>query len=199
MVYAKKIDHDTLVGSAYELLEREGIEAISMRRLAQMLDVRASSLYHHFPEKSALLRAVAEKGLFLLATKLEQAYRITQPDPRRQIHAMGMTYREWALQHPQLYRLLFADAPPIEDGTSASPGAAFAPVLAATGQLVGESQAAAATQAVWAFVHGYVMLELTGHMQQCIPVEGFQLGLACFVQGLGYNHRQIVDGWPEHI
>lgn len=59
------------------------------------------------------------------------------------------------------------------------------PVASATEQLIGASQATPATQAIWAFVHGYVMLELTGHMQPCIPVEGFQLGLACFVQELG--------------
>ena len=185
MAYTKKIDQDMLVEGAYELLEREGVEAISMRRLAQLFNVRASSLYHHFPEKSALLSAVAEKGLFLLAAELEQTYALAKSDPRRQIYTMGMTYREWALQHPQLYRLLFMDTPPVESASSASPTAAFAPVLAATGALVGEPQAASATQAIWAFVHGYVMLELTGHMQECIPVEGFQLGLACFVQGLG--------------
>lgn len=156
-----------------------------MRRLAQIVNVRASSLYHHFPEKSTLLQAVAEKGLFLLAAQLERASRIAGPEPRHQLQAMGMTYREWALQHAQLYRLLFMDTPPVESSASASPAAAFAPVLAATGALVGEAQAAAATQAIWAFVHGYVMLELTGHMQQCIPVEGFQLGLACIVQELG--------------
>jgi hypothetical protein len=72
-----------------------------------------------------------------------------------------------------------------EDGPSPASAAAFAPILAATGELLGESQAAMATQALWAFVHGYVMLELTGHTQQCIPVEGFQFGLTCFVEGLG--------------
>lgn len=185
MAYTQKITQEKLVERAYTLVEREGVEALSMRRLAQMVDVRASSLYHHFPEKSTLLQAVAEKGLLHLAAELEQASGIAGPEPRRQLQAMGMTYREWALRHPQLYQLLFMDTPPIEGTSSAAPTAAFAPILVATGALVGAPQAAAATQAIWAFVHGYVMLELTGHMQQCLPVEGFQLGLACFVQELG--------------
>ncbi|WP_165423530.1 TetR/AcrR family transcriptional regulator [Ktedonosporobacter rubrisoli] len=184
MVYTQKISREMLAEGAYELLEREGIEALSMRRLAQIVNVRASSLYHHFPEKSALLAAVAEKGLFHLAAALERASNLALGDPRRQIYTMGMTYREWALQHPQVYRLLFADTPLIEN-TSPASLAAFAPMLAATGTLVGASQAPAATQAVWAFVHGYVMLELSGHMQQCLPIEGFQLGLSCFIQELG--------------
>lgn len=61
---------------------------------------------HYSPEKSALLSAVAEKRLFQLIAALERASTLAQSDPRRQIYAMGMTYREWALQHPQLYRLL---------------------------------------------------------------------------------------------
>ncbi|MBV9231606.1 MAG: helix-turn-helix transcriptional regulator, partial [Chloroflexi bacterium] len=89
MVYTKKIDQDLLVESAYELLEHEGVEAISMRRLAHLFNVRASSLYHHFPEKSALLSAVAEKGLFLLAAELERAAALAQSDPRRQLYSMG--------------------------------------------------------------------------------------------------------------
>jgi len=91
---------------------------------------------------------VAEKGLFLLAAELERGSALAKSDPRRQIYTMGMTYREWALQHPQLYRLLFMDTPPVEGALSAAPSAAFAPVLAATGALVGASLAASATQAV---------------------------------------------------
>jgi AcrR family transcriptional regulator len=184
MVYIAKTNRDHLVERAYALVEHEGAEALSMRRLAQIVGVRVSSLYHHFPEKASLLQAVAEKGLLALATELERVHQIIGEDPHHQLQAMGITYREWALQHPQLYQLLFADTPPIEDATSVAPTAAFAPVLATTTQLVGVSQAANATQAFWAFVHGYVMLELTGHMQKCIPVEGFQLGLSCFLKGL---------------
>ena len=82
MVYTKKIDRETLVIVAFELLEQEGIDAVSMRRLALALDVRASSLYHHFADKSALLSAVAEKGLHLLAAELEQARAWADPDAR---------------------------------------------------------------------------------------------------------------------
>ncbi len=94
MVYTKKIDEETLVVTASDVLEHEGIEALSMRRVAQSLGVRASSLYHHFPDKSALLRAVAEKGLRQLAEVLEQAAERTGPDPQQQIRALAIAYHE---------------------------------------------------------------------------------------------------------
>jgi AcrR family transcriptional regulator len=186
MVYTKKIDRETLVIVASELLEQEGLDAVSMRRLALALDVRASSLYHHFADKSALLSAVAEKGLHLLAAELEQARAWADPDAHQQIRELGMAYREWALLHPQLYLLLFGTTP-VEEPSSPTGRAVAAPMVSVATQLVGEQNAVAAAQAAWAFVHGFVMLELAGQMQLGDPVEGFLLGLEVFAQGLDSN------------
>lgn len=187
MVYTKKIDREMLVVVASELLEQEGIDAVSMRRVAQALDVRASSLYHHFADKSALLGAVAEKGLAHLATELKQARVGAESDAYQQLRALGMAYREWVLLHPRLYLLLFG-SPPVEEHPSPIGRAVSAPMLAVVTQLVGEQRAIAATQATWAFVHGFVMLELAGQMRAGAPVEGFLLGLEVLAQGLD-NHR----------
>lgn len=186
MVYTKKIDREMLVIVASDLLEQEGIGAVSMRRLAQALDVRASSLYHHFADKSALLAAVAEKGLGLLTAELEQAHAWADPDVHQQLRALGMAYREWALLHPRLYVLLFGSTP-VEEQPSPIGHAVSAPMLAVATQLVGERRAVAATQVVWAFVHGFVMLELAGQMRLGAPVESFLLGLEVLIQGLD-NH-----------
>jgi AcrR family transcriptional regulator len=183
MVYTKKIDQETLIATARELLEREGMEAISMRRLAQELAVQASSLYHHFADKSALLRAVAEQGLRELAQVLQRARDEAGSDPRQQILALGLAYRTWALHHPRLYRVLFAGSP-LDEQPSAVERAVPEPMLAAASQLVGEEHAVAATQAAWALVHGFVMLELAGQMRRGVPAEGFLLGMQAFVQGL---------------
>src|ERR1700730_8380588 len=186
MVYTKKIDRETLVIVASELLEQEGLDAVSMRRLALALDVRASSLYHHFADKSALLSAVAEKGLHLLAAELEQARAWADPDAHQQIRALGIAYRAWALLHPQLYLLLFGSTP-VEKPSSSTGRAVAALMVEVATQLVGEKKAVAAAQAAWAFVHGFVMLELAGQMQLGDPVEGFLLGLEVFAQGLDSN------------
>jgi AcrR family transcriptional regulator len=183
MVYTKKIDQETLIGIARELLECEGMEAISMRRLAQELAVRASSLYHHFADKSALMRAVAEQGLRELAQVLQRTRDEAGSDPRQQILALGLAYRTWALHHPRLYRVLFAGSP-LDEQPSAVERAVPEPMLAAAAQLVGEEHAVAATQAAWALVHGFVMLELAGQMRRGVPAEGFLLGMQAFVQGL---------------
>lgn len=52
---------DRIVTAAIDLIEREGVDALSMRRVAAELGVAAMSLYYHVPNKAALLDAVAER------------------------------------------------------------------------------------------------------------------------------------------
>jgi TetR/AcrR family tetracycline transcriptional repressor len=52
---------ETIVVEALRLLNEEGLEGVSLRRLADRLGIKAPSLYHHFADKSALLAAVVER------------------------------------------------------------------------------------------------------------------------------------------
>lgn len=108
----------------------------------------------------------------------------------QQLRALGMAYREWALLHPRLYLLLFGSTL-VEERPSPIGRAVSAPMLAVATQLVGEPKAVAAIQALWAFMHGFVMLELAGQMPVGVPVKGFLLGLEVLAQGLDSNRINI--------
>lgn len=56
-----KIERDTVITTALELLDEVGIDGLTMRRLAQALDVQAPSLYWHFANKEVLLDAMADR------------------------------------------------------------------------------------------------------------------------------------------
>lgn len=57
------LNRSAIVDTAIELIEREGADAVSMRRLAAELEVGVMSLYNHLPSKAALLDGVAERVL----------------------------------------------------------------------------------------------------------------------------------------
>lgn len=57
---AERLCPQVIVAEAIRLLNEEGIEGVSLRRLAARLGIKAPSLYWHFPDKSALLAAVLE-------------------------------------------------------------------------------------------------------------------------------------------
>jgi AcrR family transcriptional regulator len=57
----KPLTREKIVDKAIELLDAEGVEGLSMRRLGDALGVEAMALYHHFPSKDAMLDAVAAR------------------------------------------------------------------------------------------------------------------------------------------
>src|SRR3954471_2257518 len=137
---------DEIIETALELLESEGSEALSMRRISDRVGIRAPSIYKHFPNKEALEAAMISVGFVRQAENFERA--------GRDLPALARSYRAFAREHPHLYRLMTErplDRGLLEPGVEAR---AAAPVIDAAG---GDADAARAT---WAFAHGMTILEL---------------------------------------
>jgi AcrR family transcriptional regulator len=139
-----------IVAVARELLEEEGPDALSMRRLAERLGIRAPSIYKHLPDKQALEAALISAGFEEAAAQFEEAVRGAD-EP---LAALGAAYRAFAHDHPHLYRLMTERPLPRERLTPGVEERAAAPLVAAVG---GDEDLA---RAVWAFAHGMVILEL---------------------------------------
>jgi AcrR family transcriptional regulator len=154
---------------ARELLETEGPEALSMRRIADRLGIRAPSLYKHVPDKAALEAALIAAGFEELAERFGAAG--TAGDLR----AVARAYREWALEHPHLYRLMTQGRLPRERLPEGVEASAAAPVIAATG---GDPDAA---RAAFAFAHGMVILELDDRFP---PGADLDAAWECGITGL---------------
>jgi AcrR family transcriptional regulator len=139
-----------IVGTARELLDDEGPDALSMRRLAERLGIRAPSIYKHLPDKQALENALISDGFEEMAVGFDAAV-ADADDP---IGAIAGAYRNFARRHPHLYRLM-TERP--LDRANLVPGSeelAARPVVEAFG---GDPDLA---RAAWAFAHGMTILEL---------------------------------------
>jgi AcrR family transcriptional regulator len=142
---------DEIVAAARALLDEEGLDALSMRRLAGRLGIRAPSIYKHLPDKRALENALISAGFEEMAGSFAEAVDAGDNDP---VAALGVAYRSFARRHPHLYRLMTERE---LDRANLTPGAeerAAAPVYAALG---GDEDLARAT---FAFAHGMTILEL---------------------------------------
>ncbi len=62
-----------IVTAAREVLESEGLAALTMRNVAARLGIRAPSLYKHFPDKDALEAAIISDGFVEMAEEFEEA------------------------------------------------------------------------------------------------------------------------------
>ncbi|RFU41979.1 TetR/AcrR family transcriptional regulator [Actinomadura logoneensis] len=166
-----------IVDAARELLETEGADALTMRRIADRLGIRAPSLYKHFPDKQAVEAELIAQGLAEMADVQEaalarEAERPLAPEGERPLVALGAAYRAYALAHPHLYRLMTEGPLPrhlLPDGLEQR---AALPLV----RTVPDEHRA---RAVWAFAHGMVTLEMDGRFPPGADLDrAWQVGLA---------------------
>ena len=165
MPYPSQIDYETIVETAQEMIEAEGVDHLSLNKLSAALGVKTPSLYRYVQNKTALLRAVNEetlRGLFrALAPALESA-----PDAKRQLMAAAHAYRTFAHEHPETYGLVYtntiAELRPDEDEQEQG----VLPFQALMAQISGETNSLPALRGLLALMHGFVMLELAGQFRR---------------------------------
>lgn len=94
-----------ILDAARELFVSKGVEAVTMREIAKGIGYSATSIYLHFADKEAVLRAICDTDFLALATALKNIMEI--PDPVERMQALGLGYAQFALTHPNHYRLMF--------------------------------------------------------------------------------------------
>jgi AcrR family transcriptional regulator len=139
-----------IAGVARELIDAEGVDALSMRVLADRIGIRAPSIYKHFESKEALEAAV------ISAVFEEQGthYDSIVEGAEEPLMALADAYRDYAREHAHLYRLVndrTLNRAQLVDGVEQQ---AVRPLLRA----VGDDRDLA--RAFWAFAHGMTILEL---------------------------------------
>jgi AcrR family transcriptional regulator len=98
--YHQGLTRAGIAAAALALIDREGPDALSYRRLAEAIGCEAMSLYHYFPSKAQLLDAVIDWVIGGLA--------VPPPDGDwvDRVRKAAWNYRAMALEHPKLYPLI---------------------------------------------------------------------------------------------
>lgn len=98
----------SLLTSTAEMITADGVDAISMRKLADKVGVSRTALYHHFEGKQALLCAIAEDGFIRQRQLLEQVLvSAADKSPREILREYVTTYLDFAVKNPAYYSLMF--------------------------------------------------------------------------------------------
>jgi AcrR family transcriptional regulator len=163
---------EEIVAAALELLEQEGAEALSMRKIADRVGIRAASIYKHFRNKEALEAAMISSAFERQAEAFERA--------GDDLDALATVYRDFARCNPHLYRLMTERPLNREILTPGAEARAAAPVIAAAG---GDGDLA---RAAWAFAHGMTILELNDRFPPGADLDAaWARGLAAFTGPAG--------------
>ncbi|MDV6278591.1 TetR/AcrR family transcriptional regulator C-terminal domain-containing protein [Rhodococcus erythropolis] len=95
-----RLNTEQVIAAALEIVDREGVDALSMRRLAQTLDRDVMSLYRYAENKAALLDGVVDAVLGDLVINPDAA------DWTHELRLLAHRYRRLALEHPHVVPLL---------------------------------------------------------------------------------------------
>ena len=156
-----------LIEGGLELIERNGIEALTLREIGKRLGVSRSAAYKHFKDKAALISAIREAGFMQFGKVVDAARKEAGDGFAGQLDAMALAYARFANQHRAEFEVIFAAV--LETGGAAEAGGGRN--LRILENAIGEAQRqgevregdpALLARVVWALVHGASVLRIDG-------------------------------------
>jgi AcrR family transcriptional regulator len=162
-----------VLAAAAKMMEKEGLAGLSVREAARRAGVSHNAPYRHFPDRDALLAALAAEGFSALGKALQN----------RSGRALGEAYVRFALEHPQRFQLMFGGrlARDRHGELRAHAEATHERLAKAFAGLGSEARFAAA--AGWSLVHGLAQLILDGHFESNEDFVKKVLGAVRFAVG----------------
>lgn len=168
-----------LVSAAEAVVSRDGLAGLTVRAVAAEAEIAPMALYSRLGGKVGLITALQLRGFARLRTAIEAADGET---PRARLRACCLRYRDFALENPRLYMVLFAGADPRERPPSAVAERAEdclsvlvrnVELEAALGGFPSADPRASAL-GLWSAMHGAVTLELTGLLPTRDPAATYR-------------------------
>jgi AcrR family transcriptional regulator len=167
----------TLLDAARAEITTNGAQSLTLASLARRAGVAQSAPYRHFADRGDLLIAVAMEGFQELSAALRKAAESGRDEGK--LERMAAAYLQFGERNVERYRLMFASRL-VPDATSDSPLGKAAEesyqLLLASVAVHGQSGAYGSATAVWAQLHGLVMLKADGFIAE--PLEALLPELA---------------------
>jgi AcrR family transcriptional regulator len=175
----------SVVDAAASIADAEGLQAVSLARVATVLGVRPPSLYEHIAGLDDLLRRLGTRGAFELAAELGHA--VEGRSGMDALSALALAYRNYSRSHPGLYAAAQRSRELESDLEAVAAGRAAIGVLLAVlrGYGLDGDDAVHAIRAIRAALHGFVSLEAEAGFALELPLEeSFERLVALLDRGL---------------
>ena len=96
----------SILKAAWQLVEKDGWQALSIRKIAEAIEYSAPVIYDHFHNKEAILLEFTREGFRILNERLEKA-KSQFSDPARELEAMAYAYWHFAFENQEYYQLMY--------------------------------------------------------------------------------------------
>jgi AcrR family transcriptional regulator len=165
----EKTTAERIAEAALLILETKGPEAVSMRRVAEAVGITPMAIYHHFPNREALLNSITDREFGKFVGYIQRRT-VPGSHERRLISAME-AYIDYAFNRPRIFDYVFSQARPAARRYPEDFRERRSPTLNPIADQVTEAMGAGwmkkddiweVTLELWAVTHGYVALYRAG-------------------------------------
>ena len=167
---------NALIKAGVEILASEGLDGLSLRKVAKQAGVSHSAPYAHFADKQALIAAIATQGHIQIYEQISKIVEKYPDDPLKQLVETACAYLDFGLDEPDLFQITFSgvvegegDYPALVEMTGKN--------FEAVRQISGRCQAAGIFSpgpddllalSVWGAVHGLISLLQHGQVSSAV-------------------------------
>ena len=172
---------EALIKAGRAILEKDGIDALTLRACARKAGVSHAAPQHHFASVSDLLAEIAATGFEDFVEALDNGA-ARAPSPVEKLKAMGLSYVAFARERPAVYQLMFGIAAPLaSDRLQAAKKAAWEQLSNTVAEAAGPEDKEAKAMQVWSTVHGFSMLIISQKLPSIVSISA---ALKRVVEGL---------------
>ena len=155
------------------ILSERGYEGLTMRAVADRVEYSVAALYKHFADREELVRALCARDFYAFSRVLSarpSAKLDADVDPIERLRGIGLSYAEFAIQHPEQYRVMFMAPVSIEKHDVIHYGDPEQDAYALVAQAVQQALDAGhfpgldkdlVAQTLWSSLHGVLSLEIS--------------------------------------
>lgn len=100
---------EELLNQALVIIQTQGTDSMTLQALADKLGTSKTAIYRHFSSKQELLQSVIYYGFDIFEKKISPIFLIKEKTVLERLYLMGNTYIKFAIENPNLYRMLFGE------------------------------------------------------------------------------------------
>lgn len=169
----KETIRTAILTTAWQMVQDEGWQSLSIRRIADAIEYSVPVIYDHFENKEAILHEIGNEGFRLLAKKIGQA-KAKHSNPVEQLKAMADAYWNFALKSKEYYQLMYGVGMACcEEEKCPDDNKGFAhfimdSITAALGKNKKVANTCLKYHTFWSILHGLVSIKIMGNS----PVSG---------------------------
>jgi len=167
---------NALIKAGVEILAREGVGGLSLRKVAKQAGVSHAAPYSHFADKQALIAAISTEGFKQLYIQIEEILRSYREEPKNLLIETAWAYVQFALNEPDRFKLMFSsvlekekDYPDFVEVSQQNFQQVVEVVeICQRAEMLKTGPAELTAVSVWGAVHGLIMLVLEGQVSHTV-------------------------------